>query len=167
MKDIKEKLCFVAFDYDKYSATDLLLSSIQKTYTLPDGQVITIGDESIRCPEALFQPSLLGYTNFGIHESTFYSIMKCDLDLRRDLFANTVLNGGNTMFPGFPDRMKKELTNLTKGTMDVKVIAPSERILSSWIGGSIFGSLTNFQEMWMSKQEYEESGPSLIHLKFF
>ena len=30
----------------------------------------------------------------GIHETTFNSIMKCDIDIRKDLYANTVLSGG-------------------------------------------------------------------------
>uniref|UniRef100_A0A3Q4GTQ0 Beta-actin n=1 Tax=Neolamprologus brichardi TaxID=32507 RepID=A0A3Q4GTQ0_NEOBR len=61
------------------------------TYELPDGQVITIGNERFRCSEALFQPSFLGMESCGIHETTFNSIMKCDVDIRKDLYANTVL----------------------------------------------------------------------------
>merc|ERR1719427_1090831 len=41
----------------------------------------------------------------GIHETTYNSIMKCDVDIRKDLYANTVLSGGTTMFPGIADRM--------------------------------------------------------------
>ena len=43
----------------------------------------------------------------GIHETTYNSIMKCDVDIRKDLYANTVLSGGTTMFPGISDRMQK------------------------------------------------------------
>merc|ERR1712080_46539 len=61
---------------------------------VPDGKVITIGNERFRCPEALFQPSFLGMEACGIHETTFNSIMKCDVDIRKDLYANTVMSGG-------------------------------------------------------------------------
>ena len=70
-----------------------------------DGQVITIGSERFRCPETLFQRPLIGMDAFGIHRICFNSIMKCDVDIRRDMYANIVLSGGNTMFPGFADRM--------------------------------------------------------------
>jgi len=63
-----------------------------------------------RAPEALFQPSFLGLEAAGIHETTYNSIFKCDLDIRRDLYGNVVLSGGTTMYPGIADRMQKELT---------------------------------------------------------
>ena len=73
----------------------------------------------------------------GIHETTYNSIMKCDVDIRKDLYGNIVLSGGTTMFPGIADRMQKELTALAPSTMKIKIIAPPERKYSVWIGGSI------------------------------
>ncbi|KER20426.1 hypothetical protein T265_11026 [Opisthorchis viverrini] len=67
----------------------------------------------------------------GIHESTFNSIMKCDVDIRKDLYANTVLSGGTTMFPGIADRMQKEITALAPSTMKIKIVAPPERKYSA------------------------------------
>merc|ERR1712106_880080 len=113
----------------------------------PDGQVITIGNEGFRCPEALFQPSFLGMEACGIHETTYNSIMKCDVDIRKDLYANTVISGGATMYPGIADRMQKEITALAPSTIKIKIIAPPERKYSVWIGGSILASLSTFQQM--------------------
>ena len=120
----------------------------------------------------------------GIHETTFNSIMKCDIDIRKDLYANTVLSGGKktnvffvvqyskyvlgtSMYPGIADRMQKEITALAPSTMKIKIIAPPERKYSVWIGGSILASLSTFQQMWISKQEYDEAGPSIVHRKCF
>ncbi|XP_074874128.1 actin-like protein 8 isoform X5 [Carettochelys insculpta] len=112
-------------------------------------------------------PSFLGMESCGIHESTFNSIMKCDIDIRKDLYANTVLSGGSTMYGGIADRMQKEIATLAPSTMKIKIIAPVERKFSVWIGGSILASLSTFQQVWISKQEYEEAGPSIVHRKCF
>ena len=56
--------------------------------------MITIGSERFRCPEVLFTPSLVGVESAGIDETAFNSIMKCDVDIRRDLYGNVVLSGG-------------------------------------------------------------------------
>jgi actin-related protein len=101
----------------------------------------------------------------SVHETTFNSIMQCDADIQRDLSANIVLSGGTTMLPGFCERMQEEMTSLAPSTMKIKVIAPPERKYAVWIGGSILASLSTFKSNWISKQEYDESGPSVVHRK--
>jgi actin-related protein len=115
--------------------------------------------------EVLFQPT--GLQMDVIAKSIQQSIMKCDVDIRKDLYANIVLSGGTTMFPGISERMSKEITALAPASIKVKIVAPPERKYSVWIGGSILASLSTFQSMWISKEEYDESGPSIVHRKCF
>lgn len=112
-------------------------------------------------------PSFLGLEIDGIHTSTYKSIMKCDIDIRKDLYANIVMSGGSTMYPGIADRMQREVSQLAPTTVKVKIVAPPERKYSVWIGGSILGSLSTFASMWITKQEYDEAGPSIVHRKCF
>lgn len=165
VREIKEKVSYVAKDFESEidSYTTSSLNDFQ--YELPDGQIITIGSERFRTPEVLFQPLLIGKESDGIHTQVYNTIMGSDIDLRNDLFHNIVLSGGSTMFPGLNERLTKELNTMVSESVSVRVISAPERKYSVWIGGSILGSLNTFQDSWITKNEYYECGSSIVHRK--
>jgi len=179
VRDIKEKLCHVVLDYEaqleeaegrrKRQKVSEDASDKEVPFELPDGTIVMIGPERFKCPELLFRPDLLGKEADGIHTMTFKSILSCEVDLRRDLYSNVVLSGGTTMLPGLAERMAKELRELAPSSMQtkVRVHAPPERKYSVWIGGSTLASLASFSKMWITRDEFNESGPSLVHSKCF
>ncbi|EEQ81765.1 hypothetical protein NCER_101664 [Vairimorpha ceranae BRL01] len=167
VRDIKEKLCYVSADYEEDVKNNSLLSSITKNYEMPDGQIISIGNERFRAPELLFKPHLRGLELTSIHATIFDSIKACDVDIRKDLYANIVLSGGTTLFPGINVRLDREIRNLAPSSVKINVVTPAERKYSVWIGGSIVASLSTFQEMWVSKQDYQEYGPPIVNRKCF
>jgi actin-related protein len=162
VRAVKEKLCYVPLDFQ---AEVQSVETIEST-KMPNGKLFEAGNERFRCPELLFDPSLNQRTCEGIHQSLFNSIMKCDIDIRKDLYKNVVLCGGSSMFQGFSERIEKEVIALAPPSMKVRVFGPPERRNSVWIGGSVLGARDFFREtMAVSRAEFQEVGVSIVHRK--
>ena len=112
-RDISEKLCYVGVDYD----TELKSTDKEKTCELPDGNIITVGAKRFRFVKVLFQPSFTVEEASGFHDTSFQSKMKCDVNIRKNLYANVVLSSGTNMFQWIFENMTKELTALASSTM--------------------------------------------------
>ncbi|XP_037363953.1 actin-like protein 6B [Talpa occidentalis] len=141
-------------------------------YEMPNGYNTDYGAERLRIPEGLFDPSnvkgLSGNTMLGVGHVVTTSIGMCDIDIRPGLYGSVIVTGGNTLLQGFTDRLNRELSQKTPPSMRLKLIASNstmERKFSPWIGGSILASLGTFQQMWISKQEYEEGGKQCVERK--
>ena len=167
VRDMKEKMCFVSQDFDEDLKKAEGGAELEKSYTLPDGNVCTFSSQRFRTPEYLFNPALNGKEFGGVHKLTFQSIMNCDLDVRKDLYGNIILSGGTTMFDGFGERLYKEMKELAPATMKVKVIASPDRKYMVWKGGSTLSTLSTFSSMWITRADYEEYSASVIHRKCF
>jgi len=165
VRDIKEKICYVAYNIDAHEKDEADDVEPEVPYKLPDGSVLSVSSEKYRAPEVLFHPSLMGSEEVGLHHALSQSISRCDVDLRRVLFSSIILSGGSTLFDGFGDRLLSELRRLSPRDTKIKIWAPPERILSTFIGGSILASLATFKRMWLTKKEYEEQGHSGLYRK--
>ena len=95
----------------------------------------------------------------------YKSVMKCDMDVRHELFGNILMTGGGCAFSQMNERMSTEMNKLTAQTMNIKIRNIVEKRCSAWIGGCILSSLSSFEEQWVSKDEYDESGPGIVHRK--
>ena len=172
MHDFKNTICHVseqALDL-KYgffiTSHSLAHQKPMKLYEFPNGFSTGFRGERFAIAECMFNPKCLKQEEGmqGLHHMLHASIQSCDPDIRSYLYQNIVVSGGNTLFPGFADRMNYEMSFLTPGIRP-KVFASTsttERVFSSWIGGSILASLGTFHQLWISKKEYEEFGASVI-----
>ncbi|KAM9368006.1 actin-like protein 7B [Phaethornis superciliosus] len=164
VQDLKEKCCYTSLDLRQ----DLNLPGDrqQMDYKLPDGQLLTVGKERFLCAEALFHPALLGSQQSGLLELTATCLWNCDRNLHKKIAGNILLCGGSTMMKGFAERFQMELAKLCPSD-NLTIFASPQRRFSVWTGGSILASLHSFQELWVSRSEYEEGGPSCILRKCF
>lgn len=167
VRDIKEKVCYVAFNIENTERNEADDVEPEVPYSLPDGNTIQVGAEKFRAPEVLFNPSLIGQEYVGVHQCLVDSISKCDMDIRRKLFSEILLSGGSTMFDGFGDRLLSEVRRLAPRDTKIKIWAPPQRTDSTWIGGSILASLATFKKMWVTRKEYDEMGRNAIYRKTF
>lgn len=166
VKDIKEKLCFVAQDYTTEHATATSSSELDQAYTLPDRSQITVkGTVRMQVPELVFKPELNGKSCASIQQLTWNSISGSDVDVRRDLLKNVIMSGGTTMYEGIADRLKFELTQLAPPSSEIRIVAAPDRKYAVWKGASTLASLSTFAASWISKEEYEEHGAAIVHRK--
>jgi centractin len=167
VRQMKEQLCYVSHNATKDEYADHDKTNQAAQYKLPDGSTILVGAERFRAPEALFSPHLVGTEYPGVPELLANSIAKSDMDLRKTLYSSIVLSGGSTMFKGFGDRTLNEVRKLAPKEMKIRISAPPERQLSTWMGGSILAALATFKKMWVSREEFEEDGAAALHKKTF
>jgi len=144
-------------------------------YEFPTGYRQDFGYERFRIPEALFDPSMVqmrgggvGNTMLGVGHIVTTSVGMCDVDVRPALYGSVVVTGGNSFIQGFPERLNRDLSMRIPTSLRLKLISANgctERRFGAWIGGSILASIGTFQQMWISSQEYEESGKSQVERK--
>lgn len=161
------------------------------TYELPDGTLVDltnrVGRDLCRVPELLFtdqvpfvsadqisNSSVLmeheSLTNLPLHKLVHESLAAVgDVDVRKDLAANIVLTGASSLLPNMEQRLSLETSRMTSSAYKCKVLASRhavERSCAAWIGGSILSSLGSFQQLWLSRTEYEEYGATLAIQRF-
>lgn len=155
------------FGIERYRASELLFSP--NLWTGVDGVFpsTTSSDSSTNPTNSASSQTSSSSQAISISQMVIDSISSVDVDARPILLSNIVCVGGGTFIPGFLDRLSYELT-IKAPSQKIKIHSPGnsiERRHSSWLGGSILASLGTFHQMWISKQEYQEHGASIIHAR--
>eukprot|EP00761_Pharyngomonas_kirbyi_P000577 gb/GECH01000577.1/.p1 GENE.gb/GECH01000577.1/~~gb/GECH01000577.1/.p1 ORF type:complete len:375 (+),score=76.20 gb/GECH01000577.1/:1-1125(+) len=170
VRDMKEKKCYVAYDFDTERKSVPQSPHKEETYRLPDGELVPMGKEKFECPEIMFQPHRIGLETEGISSIVHNSIQKCnDHEIQKQMRSNIILSGGNCMFKGMKERLKRELRQIDQETFHtgyhMNITSSPYQNNSAWVGGSILASLDAFSDMFISKNEYQEHGPLVVHHK--
>ncbi|KAL0584872.1 hypothetical protein ABG067_005316 [Albugo candida] len=169
-RQIKEKLCYVAYEPASERQLALETTILEEAYELPDGRIIKLGRERFEAPEALFQPNLIDVEGAGLSDMVFDMCMKADIDLRTEFFKNIVLSGGSSMYPGLPSRLEKDIktryldqvlrgdkTRLSK--FRLRINDPPRRKHLVFLGGTVLADLLkDNDQVWISRKEYQEQG---------
>ncbi|XP_025906894.1 actin-related protein T2 [Nothoprocta perdicaria] len=165
VRDMKEKLCYVASDPRRQVREEP--AELVREYLLPDGNAVRAGEQLFRAPEALFVPAEAGLSAPGVAGMLLQSVAKCAAGLQPLILGHVLLAGGSTLFPGFKERLLQELKAQIPHGCRVRIVAPRDRMCSAWIGASILASLTAFRKMWVTREDYNEVGPTVIQRKCF
>ncbi|GAB5574134.1 actin-related protein 6 [Prionailurus iriomotensis] len=129
-------------------------------------QILRLANERFAVPEILFNPSDIGIQEMGIPEAIVYSIQNLPEEMQPHFFKNIVLTGGNSLFPGFRDRVYSEVRCLTPTDYDVSVVLPENPITYAWEGGKLISENDDFEDMVVTREDYEENGHSVCEEKF-
>ncbi|XP_060845430.1 actin-like [Rhopalosiphum padi] len=165
LDDIKEKLCYLSLDF-KFEI-NMYNKEKEKQYTLPDGMMINVGSEAFQSPEILFDPLLFNIESKlgGIHNLIYRACSSCDKNEQKNMYNNIILAGGNTLFPNLSSRLMTTVAELVAPTTKVQITADPGRKYSTWLGGALLASIPSYQQMWVSKEMYDEQGAIAVHDK--
>ena len=165
VREIKEKLCYFALDYQmELQKAKKTPRAIAATYLLPDGRVLEVIEERFQAPEIMYHPIWVGLEELPLDELVYDAIMATDIDVRPSMYSNIIVTGGNTLIPNFAERLEKELKELVpEAARDkVRVEAPEARQYAVWIGGAILASLPAFKKIVVTQKEWRDVGPDAI-----
>ncbi|KAL7642925.1 UNVERIFIED_CONTAM: hypothetical protein RMT77_006214 [Armadillidium vulgare] len=191
INQVKEDSCFVSLDFMadmKITREKNEDNTILRDYVLPDfttikrgyvrsreesngkapngEQLIRLNNERFSIPELLFNPSDVGIQEMGISEAIVYCIEKCPEETRPHLYKNILLTGGNCNIPGFRDRVFKDVRSMAHSDYTVNVTLAKNPSTYAWNGGAALSRSSQFPEMLVTRQEWEENGYYICEKKF-
>ncbi|CAM8891312.1 unnamed protein product [Rhodiola kirilowii] len=157
VRDIKEKLCYVSYDYAREYQLGLETTILVKNYTLPDGRVIKVGTERFQAPEALFTPELIGVEGDGMADMVFHCIQEMDIDNRMMVFILFLCLEKEILDRYLEVVLKGNKDGLKK--LRLRIEDPPRRKHMVYLGGAVLaGIMKDAPEFWISREDYLEEG---------
>lgn len=156
-RQIKEKYIEICVD------GNIPKTEIYESLELPDGNIIKIGNERYTIPEMIFDPLKMGNDSLSVQKMIVDSINKSDLYLKKELYSNIILGGGNCSIKNYSERLKKEIIKEQLKLYSDDSIPPvnikynNETKYSAWIGASGICSYKIMQNQWISKAVIDEN----------
>jgi actin beta/gamma 1 len=165
-------------------------------HVLPDGRKLllrSVPDGCVSSGQAFFEPRLVGLDCPPLHDVVRSGIMALDVSFRASVARDIIVCGGSTCTAGFAEALHGHIRPIMPASCKLNVLRPprdglhlseEDQIARSisrdgdggesggaapapWLGGSILADLSTFQSMWISKDEYTEAGPKIVHSKCF
>ncbi|OXB56603.1 hypothetical protein ASZ78_009818 [Callipepla squamata] len=165
VRDMKEKWCYVALD--AIQKMQQKPENLTCECILPDRRTVRAGDQLFQAPEALFTPAEVEMQGAVVVGMILQRAAECSTHMQTDVLRNVVLAGGSTPFQGFKERLLKALQAEVHSMTSTKIISPKNQVHSVWIGVSVLASLTWLRNMWVTREDYSEIGPTVLGRKFF
>ncbi|KAM9753377.1 actin-related protein 6 [Menidia menidia] len=193
INQVKEDVCYVSQHFYKDMEMAQMKgeeNSLMRDYVLPDfssikkgfckpreemvfsgkyktgEQILRLANERFAVPEMLFHPSDIGIQEMGIPEAIVHSVQSLPDEMQPHFYQNIVLTGGNTLFPGFRERLEAELRSLVPAHLPVAVLLPPNPVCYSWEGGKLLARSPDYDEMVVTREDYEENGHCICEEKF-
>ena len=160
---IKEHFCYIRFDNENPEENDTKKPE-PKFFVTPDNQKYELNDQVCKIPEMIFKPDFITVDSLGLSQLTLQTIETIDTDIKNTVQNNIVISGGTSLIKGFHQKLEKDISEKIQS---INVIAPPSRKIAPWVGGSMIASIGTFKDLALSKEEYEETGPSVVHFKCY
>uniref|UniRef100_A0A8C1SGM0 Actin-related protein 6 n=1 Tax=Cyprinus carpio TaxID=7962 RepID=A0A8C1SGM0_CYPCA len=169
INQVKEDVCYVSQDFYKDMEIGFCKPREEMNFTgkyKTGEQILRLTNERFAVPEMLFHPSDIGIQEMGIPEALVNSINNMPEEMQPHFYKNIVLTGGNALFPGYRDRVYKEVRALAPVEYQVSVVLPQNPICYPWEGGKLLAENPDFEEMVVTREDYEENGHYVCEEKF-
>ncbi|XP_053174758.1 actin-related protein 6 [Scomber japonicus] len=193
INQVKEDVCYVSQQFYKDMEIAQMKgeeNTVMKDYVLPDfstikkgfckpqeemvysgkyktgEQILRLANERFAVPEMLFHPSDIGIQEKGLPEAIVHFRGSLPEEMQPHFYQNIVLTGGNTLFPGFRQRLESDLRALVPAHLPVSVLLPDSPITFPWEGGKLLSNHPDYDEMLVTREDYEENGHFICEDKF-